>query len=151
MRRSSLFTLAVLTSVVTSAVALAGCSKGPEDVKGIPSSGTTADVVADSASSLQEDKCGSGALPDCPLQGWMKANTLAAMSAEDFERLGRALTRAADLAPDGFAGWKETALAGVEAASRHDLEGVRASCKGCHDAHRSEYRLRFRTRPIRGR
>jgi hypothetical protein len=46
--------------------------------------------------------CGDKPLPPCPLYAWMKANTSAAMSAEDFDALAVALDKTVTFAPAGY-------------------------------------------------
>lgn len=92
--------------------------------------------------------CGQFGLPDCPLQGWMKANMTPAMSANDAPRLQRAFARVADLGPAGYATWRPIALQGEDAASRGDVEAARRACKECHDEHRPRYRSGLRARSL---
>jgi hypothetical protein len=42
--------------------------------------------------------------------------------------------------PAGYTRWTDLASSGAEAARNKDAAGVRATCKGCHDEHRSRYR-----------
>jgi cytochrome c peroxidase len=93
--------------------------------------------------------CGGGALPECPLQGWMKANAGHAMTAGDLTRLERVFTRIRELAPDGYAGWDGAARDGLAAAKAKDLEGCRKACKACHEQLRPRYRAERRDAPLR--
>ena len=93
--------------------------------------------------------CGESPDPDCPLQGWMKANAAAALDAKDFVRLERALRRLVKLAPAGYEGWERTALEGADAAKQGDFAAVRVACKACHNAHRADYRRDHRADPLR--
>jgi hypothetical protein len=91
-----------------------------------------------------------------PMQTWMKANASAAMNAQDHQRLMDVFGRIAEIAPTGadeadFRDWKSMAKAGSEAAQKHDLERVRAACKGCHDVYRPAYKARLRNRALPSR
>jgi hypothetical protein len=93
--------------------------------------------------------CGASGLPDCPLQGWMKANALRAMSAGDLPRLETAFDRIASFEVSGYPEWKSIAASGKRAAVEGDLEGARRACKQCHDAYRAKYREARRAQPLR--
>jgi hypothetical protein len=92
--------------------------------------------------------CGDKPLPPCPLGGWMKANTAAAMSAQDFDALGVALTQVVGFAPPGYANWASIARDGASAAQAQSLDGVKASCRGCHRQYKDKYKKEMRDRPI---
>ena len=92
--------------------------------------------------------CGDKPLPPCPLYAWMKANTSAAMSAEDFDALASALDKAATFAPAGYTNWASIASDGASAAHAQSLDGVKASCRGCHNQYKDKYKKEMRDRPI---
>ncbi len=92
--------------------------------------------------------CGDKPLPPCPLYAWMKANTSAAMSAEDFDALATALDKAATFAPGGYTNWVSIAKDGASAAHAQSLDGVKASCRGCHNQYKAKYKKEMRDRPI---
>jgi hypothetical protein len=78
----------------------------------------------------------------------MKANTSAAMSAQDFDALVVALTKAATFAPAGYTNWGSIARDGADAAKAQSLDGVKASCRGCHNQYKDRYKKEMRDRPI---
>jgi hypothetical protein len=78
----------------------------------------------------------------------MKANTSAAMSAEDFDGLATALDKAATFAPAGYTNWASIAKDGASAAHAQSLDGVKASCRGCHNQYKDKYKKEMRDRPI---
>ena len=79
----------------------------------------------------------------------MKANTSAAMSAEDFDALAVALDKVATFAPAGYTNWASIAKDGASAAHAQSLDGVKASCRGCHNQYKDKYKKEMRDRPIR--
>ena len=87
-------------------------------------------------------------LPPCPLYAWMKANTSAAMSSQDFDALATALTKAATFAPAGYTNWASIARDGADAAKAQSLDGVKAACRGCHNQYKDRYKKEMRDRPI---
>lgn len=97
--------------------------------------------------------CGIKGLPDCPLQGWMKANMNPPMKANDWQGLADALERAATLAPPdyqkaGYGNWVSICKDGASAARAAELNAVKAACRGCHDQYKTKYRQEMRSRPI---
>jgi hypothetical protein len=78
----------------------------------------------------------------------MKANTSAAMSAQDFDALAVALGKVAGLAPPGYANWASIGRDGASAARAQSLDGVKASCRGCHNQYKDKYKKEMRNRPI---
>jgi hypothetical protein len=42
-----------------------------------------------------------------------------------------------------YASWNELSDKGKAAAAQGDLEGAKATCKACHDAHRNDYRTKY--------
>ena len=89
--------------------------------------------------------CGKKGLPDCPLQGWMKANLQADLTSGDTARLATALDELAARAPAGFGGWTHYAESAASAARAGDIATVKVACKQCHDELRSRFRGEMRT------
>jgi len=87
-------------------------------------------------------------LPPCPLYAWMKANTSAAMSAQDFDALAVALDKVVAFAPAGYTNWASISKDGANAARAQSLDGVKASCRGCHNQYKDRYKKEMRDRPI---
>lgn len=101
-----------------------------------------------------EDTCGGKGQKPCPLQGWMEDNVEAPFKAGDMDKVAAALEKASKLAPDpkwneGDTGWEKLAKQGAAAAKAGDKKALKASCKGCHKAHRKQYQKQHRTRPIK--
>lgn len=92
--------------------------------------------------------CGDKPLPACPLAAWMKANTSPAMSAQDFRALAKALEKIVSFAPAGYTNWASISRDGADAARAQTLDGVKASCRGCHNQYKDRYRKEMRDRPI---
>jgi hypothetical protein len=92
--------------------------------------------------------CGDKGLPDCPLQGWMKANLQSQLNSGDMTRLARALDDLATHAPHGFDNWAASATKAAEAARKKDIPAVKAECKACHDRDRSRFRAELRKTPL---
>jgi hypothetical protein len=87
-------------------------------------------------------------MPPCPLYAWMKANTSAAMSAQDFGALAVALDKVVGFAPAGYTNWASISKDGANAARAESLDGVKASCRGCHNQYKDRYKKEMRDRPI---
>lgn len=97
--------------------------------------------------------CGEDGQPMCPLEAFMERQVDAAMESGDLDKLAAALKRVSDLVPDpswnsGAQGWAAISNAGAAAAASGNLEGARASCKGCHRAWRKKYKESYRARPL---
>jgi hypothetical protein len=92
--------------------------------------------------------CGGKTQPDCPLQGWMKSTLQPYQREKNFGRLATELKKLAEHAPEGYANWKETALAGVAAAEAKDDTAVSKNCKSCHNEHRTRFRKERRAEPL---
>lgn len=92
--------------------------------------------------------CGKKPLPDCPLQGWMKNNTGGAMQKKDFAALATALGTTASFAPAGYPNWVSISNDGAKAARAQSMDGVKASCSGCHNQYKQRYINEMRTRKI---
>jgi len=78
----------------------------------------------------------------------MKANTAAAMTAQDLDALAVALAQVAGFAPPGYANWASIARDGANAARAQSLDGVKASCRGCHRQYKDRYKKEMRDRTI---
>jgi hypothetical protein len=78
----------------------------------------------------------------------MKANTSPAMSGQDFDALGKALDRVATFAPPGYTNWASISRDGANAARMQNLDGTKASCRGCHNQYKDRYKKEMRDRPI---
>ena len=89
--------------------------------------------------------CGAKGQPDCPLQGWMKANLQSQVRAKDFARLESALAELAAKNIEPFGNWGALAQRGADAAAKQDMSGIRKACKACHDEHRDNFRRNMRT------
>jgi len=111
----------------------------------IPTASGSAKPVA---SAKPAATCGDKPMPPCPLYGWMKANTSAAMSAQDFDALAVALDKVVGFAPAGYGNWRSIAKDGANAARAQSLDGVKASCRGCHNQYKDKYKKEMRDRPI---
>src|SRR4051794_12917450 len=53
--------------------------------------------------------CGATGQPDCPTQLWMKSTLQAYLRTGNFQRLEDSLRTLGARAPNGYAGWQETA------------------------------------------
>lgn len=104
--------------------------------------------AAGSAGAKGAPTCGDKPLPPCPLYAWMKANTSAAMSAQDFDALAVALDKVVRFAPAGYGNWASISKDGANAARAQSLDGVKASCRGCHNQYKDKYKKEMRDRPI---
>ena len=124
---------AVIMTSAIAALALASTNNAPDEDRAPPA--------------LQA--CGTPGAPPCPLQAWMRAYVGAPLAANKMASLADGLDRAAALSPDPvWSSWGTFAANGAKAARTGDIAGARASCKGCHDAWRSAYKAKYRTRPI---
>jgi hypothetical protein len=152
-------TPSAIPSSVASAASAAGAagSEPPHDAGTSPSVAaapsarpTTKPALMASASDAEAaPTCGKKPLPDCPLQGWMKANMSAAMSAKDFAALESALTKTAARSPgSAYPNWVSISKDGAEAARIQNMDAVKASCRGCHDQYKAKYKAEIRTRPV---
>lgn len=95
-----------------------------------------------------EGECGKKPLPDCPLQGWMKANMNPPALAGDTAALAVALEKASTFAPPGYTNWASISKDGAKAAKAGDLAAAKASCRSCHDQYKKKYKDELRTRKI---
>jgi len=82
----------------------------------------------------------------------MKSNTSPAMTAQDFGALATALEKIVTFAPTGstppYTNWVSISRDGADAARAQTLDGVKASCRGCHNQYKDRYRKEMRDRPI---
>ena len=92
--------------------------------------------------------CGKKPFPDCPLQGWMKANTSEPLAARDYPALSEAFLAIVRLAPPGYTNWVSVARDGARAAGEQNLDGVKGACRGCHRQYQKRYRAELRLRRI---
>lgn len=93
--------------------------------------------------------CGATGQPPCPLQKWMRANLGAAQSNGDAAALAAGLTKTAALNPDPtWTDWVKISNDGAAAASKGDIAGAKASCNGCHQKYKADYKAKFRTKAV---
>jgi hypothetical protein len=134
-------------SAVASAL-IASASAAPSGSASAAPSASALASAAPSGSASAAATCGKKPLPDCPLQGWMKANTSGAMSAQNFDALEKALNQIVNFAPPGYTNWASISKDGAKAAHDQNLDAVKASCRGCHNQYQKKYREEMRTRKI---
>lgn len=99
---------------------------------------------------VETGECGAKEQKECPTQRWMKATVQSYQRAKDWDRLASALDELATKEPAGFDGWKEVAEKGAAAARENNDNGVRQSCRSCHDAHRESFRASLRKHVLFG-
>jgi|GEM_PF-1898645 len=135
------------TMVAMLAAAFLGAGCGAEADKGDKKETASSSAPAAAAPAASSGGSAGGAHP---LQQWMKSNAATALNSGSTDKLVGIFRRSAELAPPDaeFATWAEIANAGAAASERRDLEGARAACKQCHEAHRTGYRARFRDRAL---
>jgi hypothetical protein len=92
--------------------------------------------------------CGKPGQPPCPLFAWMKANAGPAMAAKDFGDLGKSLHQMIAFAPPGYTNWVSIAKDGEAAALKQNMDGVKASCRTCHEQYKQKYKNELRARPL---
>lgn len=92
--------------------------------------------------------CGTKPLPDCPLQGWMKANANPAVSSGDATKLAESLEKMAKMGPPGYSNWASISNDGAKAARAGNFDAGKASCRTCHDQYKAKYRAEHRDRKI---
>jgi hypothetical protein len=135
-----------LVSVLLLGLGLAACNQAA------PGTPAVTVVVAPAAAAPPpapaEPTCGLDGQPECPLQHWMDHHLNGPLSRDDFPALITAFRDLAAASPPGFDGWRPWAQGGAAAAAKHDGEGVRMACKGCHDRYRERYRATLRERPL---
>ena len=92
--------------------------------------------------------CGGPGQAPCPLQGWMRTRMAAPLAARGFSDLEASFAALERATPDpAWASWGEAARTGLRAAKAADSKAVREACKACHDAHRADYRAKYRGGP----
>jgi hypothetical protein len=133
-------------SVTVAASATASASAAASATVTATASATAAATAT--ASGKPAATCGDKPMPPCPLYAWMKANTSAAMSAQDLDALAVALDKVVGFAPAGFGNWASISKDGANAARAQSLDGVKASCRGCHNQYKDRYKKEMRDRPI---
>jgi hypothetical protein len=94
--------------------------------------------------------CGQPGAPECPLQAWMDNRLNVALSGGAYAEVARAMRELGSDRPEAFPTWASWTEQGVAAAERHDEEGLRKVCSGCHDDTRADYRRTMRDRPAPG-
>lgn len=67
---------------------------------------------------------------------------------QDFPKLAIALDTIIGFAPPGYGNWGSIAKDGAAAARKQDIDGVKASCAGCHKQYQDRYKREMRTRKI---
>jgi hypothetical protein len=78
----------------------------------------------------------------------MRARMAAPLAARGFADLEASFAALERNTPDPtWSGWGEAAKAGMRAAKAADSKAVRDACKACHDAHRADYRAKYRGAP----
>jgi hypothetical protein len=134
---------ATATGGADAAAAAASASAGTTKTTASATAGTVTP-----AASAAPFECGKKPLPDCPLQGWMKANTNPPVAAQDFPALAAALDKAVTFAPAGYTNWASIAKDGAKAARAQDMTAAKAACRTCHDQYKEKYKSEMRTRKI---
>jgi hypothetical protein len=104
-----------------------------------------------SAADVREEKktytCGGKGQPACPMQAWMKATITPAVASGDWAAVAKGIDYIAAHGPSEFSEWAAISKKGAAAARAGDVEGVKASCKACHDLYKAKYRAEMRDRP----
>ncbi len=72
------------------------------------------------------------------------------MRANDLQVLAQVLDKIATFAPTspGYPNWASIATDGAASARAASLEGVKASCRGCHEEYKTLYKGQLRARPL---
>lgn len=83
-----------------------------------------------------------------PLQAWMRANAQLPLVNGDHAAVALAFDRIEGFAPPGYDGWAADAKRGAAAARAGDVDGLRATCKHCHEQFRQRYRTEHRARSL---
>jgi len=115
-----------------SADASAAATATPTATASAPASGSAAAAAAPA--------CGTKPLPDCPTQGWMKANMNPSVAASDFPALATALDKVVTMAPAGYPNWASIAKDGAKAARAQDMTATKASCRTCHEQYKEKFK-----------
>jgi hypothetical protein len=84
----------------------------------------------------------AGAAPDASLKDVMKK--MGGLSASgDAKGMAALFAETKGKAKPEFANWTSLADQGKAAAEKGDLDGAKATCKGCHDAYRNDYKSKY--------
>ena len=84
----------------------------------------------------------AGAAPDTALKDVMKK--MGGLSASgDAKSMASLFAETKGKAKPEFANWSSLADQGKAAAEKGDLDGAKATCKGCHDAYRNDYKSKY--------
>ena len=112
---------------------------------------TSAALFGFATAASADGECGSRANP-CPLQKWMQDNVGSKMSDGNLDAVAASLDKAATMNPDAtWTDWAKFAKDGAAAARKGGDDGTRAlkaACKSCHDKYKTDYKAKFRTRPV---
>lgn len=133
---------ATSSAPVASSAPSASASEADSTLVDAAASATPDDAgkTASAADAAPAMTCGRKGIPDCPMQAWMKANTSAALQQKNFTALAAALQQVTNMTPPGYGGgWAKIANDGVAAAKAQDLDGVKASCRTCHNQFQKKY------------
>ena len=83
-----------------------------------------------------------GAAPDTSLKDVMKK--MGGLSASgDAKSMAALFAETKGKAKPEFANWGSLADQGKAAAEKGDLDAAKATCKGCHDAYRNDYKSKY--------
>jgi len=88
--------------------------------------------------------------PKTLLGKWMQPNVGAPMSGGDLGTVQKSLQLVADKPPPkkDYPNWVAMSKQGADAAGKQDVDGVKKSCKDCHDTYREKYRKEQVSRPF---
>jgi hypothetical protein len=176
---------ASLAAALAVAAALGACKKNNEETEGPANASVdaSADVGVDAGEPLEWDAsvdggydaraeeealaledagrfcggdAGDAALPDCPLQGWMKRHASPPILSGDIAQIADVFFKTEPLdprirLPDGgvpFRYWRSICEDGASAARSGEVEAAKAACRGCHTLYRNAYHRQMRARPI---
>jgi hypothetical protein len=80
----------------------------------------------------------------------MQNNAAPAMRAGNLETLAQVLDRISTFAPPSpaYPNWISIAKDGAASARAASMEGVKASCRGCHDQYKNLYKAQMRARSL---
>ena len=84
----------------------------------------------------------AGAAPDTSLKAVMKKMGGLAASG-DAKGMASLFAETKGKGKPEFANWGSLADQGKAAADKGDLDGAKATCKGCHDAYRNDYTSKY--------
>lgn len=76
-----------------------------------------------------------------PLGKWMKPNVGAPMAGQEYATVAASMRVVAGRVPSGnYGNWASLSTQAAAAAAKGDLNAIKAACKGCHDAYKTQYR-----------